>query len=197
MVDRGSHAPAIRLGENETNGLLESVRIIALRRMADPHLAQDVAQETLVRALEALDRGRVEDLSRLPAYVRAIARNVIADHYRSTRGAISLGAASKFELSADSGNPLRELLTEEERRQVRAALGYLSQGDREILRQCYFEGLSPKAIAERNGEPAPRVWKRKSRALARLRTAFRSLEREGQEAIDSPTHKRDLRGVGE
>ncbi|MCL7972505.1 MAG: sigma-70 family RNA polymerase sigma factor, partial [marine benthic group bacterium] len=183
--------------EEETSGLVESVRIIALRRLADPHLAEDVAQETLVRALEALDRGRLEDLSRLPAYVRAIARNVIADHYRSTRGAISLGSAPQLELSRDSGNPLRDLLTEEDRRQVRVALGCLSQGDREILRQCYFEGLSPKTIAERNGEPAPRVWKRKSRALARLRTAFRSLEPEGQEAIDSPTEKRDPGEVGE
>jgi DNA-directed RNA polymerase specialized sigma24 family protein len=47
-----------------------------------------------------------------------------------------------------------------------------------VLRLSFYEGLAPAEIAERLAEPAPRVRKRKARALDRLRLAYLQLSRE-------------------
>ncbi len=80
---------------------------------------------------------------------------------------------------------LSALVSATEGARVRDALGLLSAPDQELLRLCYFEGLSPGEIARRLGEPADRVRKRKSRALERLRLAFRGAP--GHDAHSSPT----------
>jgi RNA polymerase sigma-70 factor (ECF subfamily) len=61
------------------------------RRIGDPHAAEDVAQEVLLRLYRNLDRLRAGD--RLDAFAYRIARNAIIDHYRSTANAKELPSA--------------------------------------------------------------------------------------------------------
>jgi RNA polymerase sigma-70 factor (ECF subfamily) len=61
------------------------------RRIGDPHAAEDVAQEVLLRLYRSLDRLRAGD--RLDAFAYRIARNAIIDHYRSTANAKELPSA--------------------------------------------------------------------------------------------------------
>src|SRR2546425_1024452 len=81
----------------------------------------------------------------------------------------SLGGSESPAVEADA---LNALVSAAERARVRAALSELRPDDRELLRLCYFEGLTPTELAARLGEPAERIRKRKSRALERLRAAF-------------------------
>lgn len=179
----------VRLSDDEVESLSASVRIIALRRLGDMNAAEEVVQETLARTLQAVQEGRLEDRDRLPAYVRSIAHHVIADTYRTGSRAVSLESVPGRSLPDSKPNPLRDILSEEERQRVRDALAYLSPRDREILKLSYYEGLSPKEIASVTEEPAPRIWKRKSRALERLRSAYRSIEASGQVPGSSSTMK--------
>src|SRR5215217_7446278 len=55
------------------------------KRIGDPHAADDVAQEVLLRLHRSLGDLRVED--RLDAFAYRIARNAIIDHYRSRASA--------------------------------------------------------------------------------------------------------------
>lgn len=164
------------------------LQIMALRALGDPDAAEEVVQETLVRAWEAMRAGRPDDPEKLGAFVRGIARHVIADTHRTRRRSPSLEAVHPEALGSDRDNPLAALISAEERASVRLALSRLSAGDREILRLSFFEGLTPVAIAERLGEPALRIRKRKSRALGRLRRAFpRRQTANGHESAPSPT----------
>ncbi len=148
------------------------LQIMALRALGDPEAAEEAVQETLVRALEALRDGRVGDPEKLGAFVRGIARHVIADIHRARQRAAPLHAMPGAGPHSTGDDPLTALITAEERERVRLALTQLSARDREILRLSFFEGLGPVDIAERSGEPALRVRKRKSRALSRLRRAL-------------------------
>lgn len=148
------------------------LQIMALRALGDPEAAEEVVQETLVRALEALRDGRPNDPEKLGAFVRGIARHVIADTQRARQRHAPLDVVESTACGTSQNDPLTALISTEERDRVRQALTRLSAGDREILHLSFFEGLTPLEIAERLAEPGLRIRKRKSRALGRLRQAF-------------------------
>ena len=156
----------------ETLATLRSgLRLMALRALADPDAAEEVAQETLARALVSLRSGAPGDIKNLGAFVHGIARHVIADARRSSRRMVGQEAIQN---AADPrpSDPLASAVSTEERDRVRAAISRLSASDQRILLLTFFDGLSPGEVAERLREPAERVRKRKSRALERLRRAF-------------------------
>ena len=57
------------------------LRAFVARRVPDPHAADDIAQEILVRVHQRM--GDLRDTERLDAWAYRIARNAIADHYRA------------------------------------------------------------------------------------------------------------------
>lgn len=167
MVPPGSTAP-----EEEIERLRPGLQIMALHALGDREAADEVVQETLVRALEAMKSGRFRDSGDLGAFVRGIARHVIADALRARQRSVPLDAVSTALGGAALENPLSRLISQEELSRLRVALAGLSPEDQEVLDLSYFAGMTPREIGEKSGEPAPRIRKRKSRALARLRGAF-------------------------
>jgi RNA polymerase sigma-70 factor (ECF subfamily) len=145
------------------------IQIMALRALGDPDTAEEAVQETLVRTLEALGDGRLRDPEKLGAFVRGIARHVISETYRARRRSVGLEEVPEEQRETGRDDPLGNLITADELQRVRRAVTLLSVRDRQILHLSFFEGLTPVEIAERLGEPALRIRKRKSRALARLR----------------------------
>lgn len=177
--------PEFMLVEQLRSGL----QIMALRALGDLEAAEEVVQETLVRAVEAMRDGRPKDPEKLGAFVRGIARHVIADTRKALGRSIPLEAISDAKLDPGRDNPLTALVTAEQRGRVRQALSLLSAADRQVLRLSFFDGLTPAEIAERLGEPALRIRKRKSRALRRLRQAFLSGDGPCHESSFSQTDK--------
>lgn len=143
--------------------------LLALRSLGDADVAEDVAQETLSRALTAI-RGGSCRIDHLGAFIHGIARHVIADVLRAREHAVDAAVIDRN--MAIGPDPLTAAVTEDERARVHDALTQLSQGDELLLRMSFFEGLTPAEVATRLGEPALRVRKRKSRALARFRQIF-------------------------
>ena len=148
------------------------LRIMALHALGDQESAEEVVQETLVRALGVLCDKESRSPENLGAFIRGIARHVIADTCAVRRRSVPLEDMPGRDGGANLEDPLRVLVTKEERRRVRGALLELSAADRDLLHLSFYEGLTPAEIAQRSGEPAARIRKRKSRALHRLREAF-------------------------
>lgn len=155
---------------------------MALRSLGDLEQAEEVAQETLSRALTAIRSGGGH-IDHLGAFVHGIARHVIADTIRA-RERFDGGDAIATTASP-MPDPLSAAITADERERVRDALDRLSDGDRTLIRLTFFDGLSPAEVAARLGEPSLRVRKRKSRALERLRRIF--LGGAGHDSAASPT----------
>jgi RNA polymerase sigma factor (sigma-70 family) len=168
-----SHALAT-LATAQIETLRNGLRIMAMRALGDPDLADDVAQEALLRALNAVTPDCAADAQRLGAFVGGIARHVIADVRRRAGRFSGIGIEHRAEESHDA---LTRLITVEERLLVHQALAALAPSDREIIHDSFFLGLSPTELAARSGEPPDRIRKRKSRALERLRNALMSAAR--------------------
>ena len=151
------------------------LQIIAVRRLADAADAADAAQESLTRALIALRSRRIPCDVSFEAFVYGILRHVVTDALRR-RSRDGLGfKAIDWHVSPDP-TALDALIRRERITAVNAALARLSRADRELLRTCFYDGERVVDIARRSDEPPARVRKRKSRALARLRSEMRQGE---------------------
>jgi RNA polymerase sigma factor (sigma-70 family) len=160
------------LGPETLGTLLAGLRLMAQHRLRDPDLAEEVAQETLARAIQALADAPDGEIRDLGAFVHGIARHVIADVQRSRVRQQDVATLDNVPDPRATEDALGHAVRAEEHEQVRAALSRLSVADRTVLHLSFFEGLSCAELAERLGEPATRVRKRKSRALERLRHLF-------------------------
>ncbi len=172
----GSTDPA-RLAASESelaDRFWERIRIFAARRLRDSAAAEDVAQETLRRVVDALRAGRVENLEALPGFVFQTARHICLQRDRS-----AMREARALFRWAEPGavtepDALVALISEERCTAVRRALEGLEQDDRALLRVLYFESLKTGDVAERMGVSAGALRVRKHRALLRLSELLRS-----------------------
>jgi RNA polymerase sigma-70 factor, ECF subfamily len=168
-----SHASTQQLPEQLSDRFWERIRVFACRRLGDPALAEDVAQETLRRVIEALRAERVANLEALPAFVFQTARHICMQRARSERRERSaMERIGQREESTAPPDALKRLITEEERAEVRRALDALDEKDRRLLRLLYFDQADPEDAARQLGVSAGALRVRKHRALARLSEAL-------------------------
>lgn len=149
----------------------------ALRRLGnDRNLAQEIAQETVVRVIEGLDSYRGE--AELFTWICACCRNEIAGHFRRrSRRPVETTLETDhgdrqelvlpFEAPAGEG-PEERLLETEQRELVHLALDRLSSRYAQALEWRYFDELRVDEIAAR----WDCSYKSAESALSRARAAF-------------------------
>ncbi len=147
----------------------ERLRVFAARRLGDWAEAEDVAQETIARAFEALRAGRLRNPAALGSYLFQTALRVCMHRGRSAgrerRALQRFGAAPEETVDR---SPLAGLISEQERSSVLDALGTLAPDDRTVLELTYREELGSEEIGRRLGVSAGAVCVRRHRAIRRL-----------------------------
>lgn len=138
----------------------------AFKALDDRQLAEDVVQETFVRAWRS-PRGFEPDQGSLRTWLFAIARNSVVDAMRRRRvregpGSSSWDAVSE---SAPAFDAVDQLL---DRIQLDEALERLSPQHREAVVEVYFGGRTCAELGEESGVPA-------STMRSRLHYGVRSL----------------------
>ncbi|MFC8719265.1 RNA polymerase sigma factor [Kitasatospora sp. NPDC057198] len=126
-----------------------AVLAFLLRRTGSRPLAEDLAQDTFVRAMAGI-RGFHWTGTDLGAWMFTIARNVLLDHEkrRSTRRESAVATVADH----DSGVRVEEsVIAAAEAERVGAALSVLNERQRSVLRLRYWDGLSSVEIADRIG----------------------------------------------
>ncbi|MFI1522014.1 RNA polymerase sigma factor [Kitasatospora cineracea] len=126
-----------------------AVLAFLLRRTGNRPLAEDLAQDTFVRAMAGI-RGFHWTGTDLGAWVFTIARNVLLDHEkrRSTRRESAVAVFADL----DSGVRVEEaVIAAAEAERVGVALAVLNERQRAVLRLRYWDGLSSVEIADRIG----------------------------------------------
>jgi RNA polymerase sigma-70 factor, ECF subfamily len=147
----------------------DRVRLFALRRTGDAAAAEDVAQETLRRVIDALRSDRVLNVAALPGFVFQTARHVCLHYGRSAqREGRAMERLSRAGDGPERADALTSLVTAERCASVRRALVRLPDPDRALLAALYYEQLDPGEAAARLGLTGGALRVRKHRALKRL-----------------------------
>lgn len=141
-----------------------------LHLTADPVRAEDVAQETLLRAWqhpEVLDGTRGSSRS----WLFTVARNLVIDEWRSKR---HQNERSTDELP-EARDPIDETDTLLQAWVVAEAISELSSDHRAVLVECYYRGRSVAEAARLLDVPEGTVKSRTHYALRALRLALEEM----------------------
>lgn len=146
--------------------LVPVVRRVVGSRVKDPHLAEDLVQETLVRVMAA--RSQVNGETLVP-YAATTARNVVASHLHGQ--ALARRKAHLMLPEQSSASPDESLLHEEEDHIVAEALQRLPASERDLLLAHEVEGHDTRSLAGPESTPGA-VAARLSRIRAKLRVEY-------------------------
>jgi RNA polymerase sigma-70 factor, ECF subfamily len=127
--------------------------------LRDHHSAQDVAQETFIKAYRQL--ASLRTVTTFGAWVLAIARRGATDLLRSRRSHVSIARLpEKTAVYAQA---------EEDSARILSALARLPEHEEHVLLLRYFEDLPVASVATTLHRPVGTVTKQISRGLERLR----------------------------
>jgi RNA polymerase sigma-70 factor (ECF subfamily) len=155
----------------------EAVLAFLLRMTRRRDVAEDLLQDTFVRAIGSI--GRYDHRDRFAAWLFRIAANLARDHVRKARrrGVTFSGEAADDDerepvlsrLPAAESGPDERLIGTEDRRRLYWALEQLSDEYRVVVLLRHYSALSFKEIAAVLGCPLGTALARMHRGLARLR----------------------------
>ena len=140
----------------------------------DQDLAEDLFQETFIKAVRVIDEGRYCDNGKFLSWVLRIAHNQVIDYFRNQRqnksltesdaGYNVLGTLQFADRTIEDA-----LVSEQIERDIRSLIELLPEEQREVVRMRYFAGLSFKDIAEQTGVSINTALGRMRYALINLR----------------------------
>ena len=160
-----------RQGDREAFGSLvdrhrRAVLAFAMQKGLQPAEAEDVAQEVFLKAFHGLNT--LKNPAHFPRWVYGITAHVAVDYLRSRR--------RRHEESSQGEEPSwNEMAGRDDRDELRGvfkALHELPEDHRIVVTLRYLQGLTPKEIAERLGEPRGTVRSRLHHALTYLQLAL-------------------------
>ena len=150
-----------------------------LRVVKNEDVANDIFQETFVKAILTIKQGRYTENGKFPAWISRIAHNLIIDHFRQEKSE-NIQSADIEEIDVLNRKELCERTIEDEliANQITADVKYLIEElpdlQKEVLKMRYYQNLSFKEIASLTGVSI-------NTALGRMRYAILNLRRIAQE----------------
>jgi RNA polymerase sigma-70 factor (ECF subfamily) len=141
------------------------------RYVPDRHKAEDLVQETLLRAWRHIDH-LDPDPARTRSYLLTIARNVVTNAWRAEQRRPHLVADEAAVESAPAADNVDQLV---EGWLVAEALERLSADHRAVVRAMYYEGQTVADAARRLSVPEGTVKSRAYYAVRALRQAFEEM----------------------
>lgn len=142
-------------------------------------LAEDIFQETFIKAIVNIKQGRYTENGKFRAWISRIAHNLIIDHFRQQKNE---NTVSNDETAVDLfNNPSLCESTIEDRliksqitSDVRKLISCLPESQREVLEMRYYKDLSFKEISDITGVSI-------NTALGRMRYAILNIRKMAEE----------------
>jgi RNA polymerase sigma-70 factor (ECF subfamily) len=145
----------------------------------DRDIANDLFQETFIKAIGTIKQGRYTEKGKFIAWITRIAHNLIIDYFRRERNentvsneesGIDLFNNSKLYDESIEDSMVREQIFTD----VTKLMEHLPENQKEVLKMRYFEDLSFKEIADNTGVSI-------NTALGRMRYAILNMRKLAEE----------------
>ena len=150
-----------------------------LRIIKNEDIANDIFQETFVKAIQTIRLGRYTENGKFPAWISRIAHNLIIDYYRQEKSEnlqsadlTDVDILNRKELCEDTIEDI--MISNQIRDDVKYLIEELPELQKEVLMMRYYQNLSVKEIAEITGVSI-------NTALGRMRYAILNLRRIARE----------------
>ena len=148
----------------------KAVCAVAVQILQDRHQAEDVAQETFIKAYEKL--ATLKNPHQFGSWLMQIAKNQALDQYRRLQKCPPCESLSATEIPASHATTS---LNHEERDLLNIVM-QLPAHEREVVMLKYFDGHTARQIAQITGRPTGTITQQLSRAYTRLRRLMQTGE---------------------
>ena len=166
----GDKGAISQLIERHSRRVREYIRMM----VKDGDVADDIFQETFIKAVRVIDQGRYTDNGKFLSWILRIAHNQVIDHFRSLKqqkqvnesdaGYNVLGTLRFAEQTVED-----EMVSAQINADVRRLVELLPDEQREVVMLRYYSGLSFKEIAEQTNVSINTALGRMRYALINLR----------------------------
>lgn len=138
-------------------------------------LAEDIFQETFIKAITTIKQGKYVESGKFKAWITRIAHNLVFDHFRREKKEKMLyNDEYEYDLFNDvsfSEDNIEAVMVKSQVMQdVRHLIALLPDAQREVLQMRYYKNMSFKDIAERTGVSI-------NTALGRMRYAIINIQK--------------------
>lgn len=151
-----------------------------LRLTKDTDLANDIFQETFVKAILNIKQGRYTGDGKFQAWLSRIAHNLVIDYFRQEKNVPTVSTdnddvnvLNRRDLSV--GTVEDAIIDDQIMADVAHLVSALPEDQRRVVEMRYYENMSFKEIAERSGVSI-------NTALGRMRYAILNMRRRAKEA---------------
>lgn len=142
--------------------------------------AEDIFQETFVKAVVAIKQGRYTENGKFSSWIMRISHNALLDYYRQVQSeSLVSNDESEVDLFNDTSlavndNMETSLVDKQTLADVRFLITQLPENQRQVVLMRYYQGMSFKEIADTTGVSI-------NTALGRMRYALINLRRLARE----------------
>ena len=123
-----------------------------ISKVKDPALAEDIFQETFLKVIQTLKKGKYNEQGKFLPWVMRISYNLTIDHFRKiskTKFVRSNDTFNVFDIVKDSSTSVEdEIIYKKILNDVKSLIYKLPPLQREVLRMRYYSNMSFNDIAE-------------------------------------------------
>lgn len=149
-----------------------------LQMVRDRDLADDIFQETFIKAITTIRQNRYNELGKFAPWIFRIARNLVVDSFRADRTDMTMSAdAAGYDIlnrrdlaDLTAEDMMIDLQIEED---IRSLIQALPDSQREVLQMRYYQDMSFKEIAAAKGVSINTALGRMHYAVLNLRKMVR------------------------
>ncbi len=170
----GNRSAISQLIERHSRRVKDYIRMM----VKDDELAEDLFQETFIKAVRVIDDGRYTDNGKFLSWVLRIAHNQVIDYFRAQKQSKLINESEAGydlfgSLKLADRNVEDRMVAEQIEADVRQLIELLPEEQREVVMMRYYSGLSFKEIAEQTGVSINTALGRMRYALINLRKTIK------------------------
>ena len=130
----------------------DKVFAFILSKIKNYNLANDIFQDTFIKVINSLKKGKYNEEGKFISWVMRIAHNLVIDYFRLQKKTRSIAPTKEFDvfniISDNEKNAEENMIDNQISCDVRKIIEKLPQDQKEVLKMRYYRDLSFKEIAE-------------------------------------------------